>query len=65
MAYALTLFLYGSLLATLGALVFGLYVYFKGGEANEKWGNKAMQYRIYFQALALFIMFCLLMFKIK
>lgn len=34
------------------ALLFGISVYAKGGEANKKYSNKAMQWRIGLQFLA-------------
>lgn len=44
-----------ALLATLGVLAFGVFALFKGGEFNEKWGNRAMRWRIIMQAIALLI----------
>ena len=50
------LYLLGSaMFLTVASLVFGLLSLFKGGAFNEKYGNKAMQLRITFQALALLI----------
>lgn len=49
-----------SLLATVGSLVFGLFSYFKGGDFNKKWGNKAMRYRVIFQGLSV-ILFMLIL----
>lgn len=46
-----------AMIATLGALAFGLCVFFKGGEANRKYSNAAMRWRIMLQALALFLFF--------
>ena len=42
-----------AMLATLVSLAFGLFSFFKGGEFNRKHGNRAMQMRVFFQALAL------------
>jgi len=41
------------LTATVGALAFGLFALFKGGDFNRKYGNRAMQGRILLQAIAL------------
>jgi len=41
------------LAATVGALAFGLFALFKGGDFNRKYGNRAMQGRILLQAIAL------------
>ena len=40
-------------IATLGALVIGLFSMIKGGEFNKKYGNKLMQYRVMLQGVAL------------
>jgi hypothetical protein len=50
-----------SLIATVGALVFGLVALYKGGEFNTKYGNRAMQWRILFQAITI-ILFTLMLF---
>ncbi len=42
-----------AMLATLGALGMGLFVMTRGGEFNEKYGNKLMQARVILQATAL------------
>jgi hypothetical protein len=52
-----TLLLILAMVATLGALAFGLGVFFKGGEANRKYGNAAMRWRIILQGLALILFF--------
>ncbi|MBM3467915.1 MAG: twin transmembrane helix small protein [Alphaproteobacteria bacterium] len=49
-----------ALAATAGMLVFGLFSLYKGGEFNRKYGNKAMQWRVLLQAIAL-ILFTLLL----
>ncbi len=46
-----------AMVATLGALAFGLGVFFKGGEAHRKYGNVAMRWRTLLQALALILFF--------
>ncbi len=38
---------------TLGILATGLIAMARGGEFNERWGNKLMRYRIVAQAFAL------------
>ena len=40
-------------LATLGALIIGLFAMVKGGEFNKKHGNKLMQARVMLQGVAL------------
>lgn len=40
-------------LSVLAVLVVGLFSFIKGGEFNEKYGNKLMQSRVYLQGLAL------------
>lgn len=42
-----------AMLATLGALGMGLFAMTRGGEFNEKYGNKLMQARVILQATAL------------
>lgn len=42
-----------AMIATLLALGLGLFAFIKGGEFNEKYGNKLMKARIYFQGAAL------------
>lgn len=42
-----------ALAATVGALAFGLFSLFKGGDFNRKYGNRAMQGRVFLQAIAL------------
>jgi hypothetical protein len=48
--------------ATVGALGFGLFALFKGGEFNEKYGNRAMRWRILLQALTLILFTLMLIF---
>ena len=57
--------LFGTLLvvamvATLISLAFGLFSFFKGGEFNKKYGNRAMQMRVFCQAVAL-VLFAILL----
>lgn len=42
-----------AMLATLGALGMGLFAMTRGGEFNQKYGNKLMQARVILQATAL------------
>lgn len=44
-----------AMVATLGALGMGLYSMTRGGEFNEKYGNKLMQLRVALQAAALLL----------
>lgn len=46
--------------ATLVSLAFGLFSFFKGGDFNKRHGNRAMQMRVFFQALAL-VLFAILL----
>lgn len=50
------------LLATVGALGFGLFTLMKGGEFSRAHSNQAMRWRILLQACALIIFFLLLVF---
>ncbi|MES2607987.1 MAG: HIG1 domain-containing protein [Pseudomonadota bacterium] len=52
-----------ALACTLGSLVFGLTVYFKGGALNAKFGNAAMRWRVTFQMIALMLFVLLLWMK--
>ena len=49
-----------AMIATLLSLGFGLFSFFKGGEFNQKYGNRAMQMRIVFQTVAL-VLFAILL----
>jgi hypothetical protein len=51
-----------ALAATVGALGFGLFALFKGGEFNAKYGNRAMQWRIVLQASAIILFTLMLLF---
>ena len=48
------------LLLTLGALGFGLYGMMRGGKYTGDRANKMMQWRIIFQAIAIFIIMMML-----
>lgn len=52
-----------ALACTLGSLVFGLTVYFKGGVLNAKYGNTAMRWRVTFQMITLMLFVLLLWMK--
>ena len=43
--------------ATVGALGFGLFALFKGGEFNRLYGNRAMRWRVILQGIALLLLF--------
>jgi hypothetical protein len=51
-----------ALIATVGALAFGLFALYKGGEFNAKYGNRAMQWRIALQAIAIILFTMMLIF---
>ena len=44
-----------AMLAVLAALGMGLYAMTRGGEFNQKYGNKLMQLRVALQAVALLL----------
>jgi hypothetical protein len=50
-----------ALAATVAALLFGLFVLFKGGEFSQKYGTKAMQWRVILQATAIILFTILLL----
>ena len=50
--FAIILMVVGMVL-TLGILATGLIAMARGGEFNDRWGNKLMRYRIVAQAFAL------------
>ncbi len=52
-----------SLFGTVASLISGLLVYFLGGEWNRLYGNKAMQARVAFQGLSLFLFLCMLLLR--
>jgi hypothetical protein len=47
-----------AMLAVVGALFIGLFAMARGGEFNEKYGNRMMRYRVILQGIAL-LMFAL------
>lgn len=49
-----------ALVATFGVLVFGLVAMARGGEFNQRYGNKLMRARVLLQGLAL-LLFAILM----
>ena len=57
----LTTLLLIAMLATLGALAVGLAGFFHGGEFNRKYGNRLMQARVALQAVAVLLLFMLLL----
>jgi hypothetical protein len=56
----LTILLGFALLAVVGALVFGLYSFLRGGEFNAKHSNEVMRWRVILQGVALLIFFLIL-----
>lgn len=55
--------LIAAIVCTTASLIFGLATLFKGGEFSKKYSNKAMQWRVTFQALALLAFGSLLFFS--
>lgn len=45
---------------TVSSLVFGLFIYFKGGASYRQHANAAMRFRVLFQGLTLILFFILL-----
>lgn len=45
-----------ALLAVLGALGFGLYSLYRGGDFNRSWSNKAMRLRVLLQFIAILVL---------
>lgn len=43
-----------SMIIVLAVLVAGIFIMTKGGEINEKYGNKLMRARVYMQGIAIF-----------
>jgi hypothetical protein len=56
----LTVLLILAMAATLGVLAVGLAGFFHGGEFNRKYGNKLMQLRVALQAVAVVLLFIIL-----
>ena len=54
---------FASLTATVMTLIFGLIAYFSGGVLNQRYGNKAMRWRVLFQGITLLLFLCLLLIK--
>lgn len=61
----LKILLIGAMIATLGALAFGLFNMFKEGKEADERSNRLMRLRILFQALAILIFSVLLFLKAK
>lgn len=61
----LKILLIGAMIATLGALTFGLFNMFKEGKEADERSNRLMRLRILFQALAILIFSVLLFLKAK
>ena len=59
--YNITLFI--SLFVVLAILAWGLITMARGGEYNKSKSNLIMRYRIVFQAIAILIFVCLLLYK--
>ncbi|MDA0764469.1 MAG: twin transmembrane helix small protein [Proteobacteria bacterium] len=59
--YNITLFI--SLFTVLAILAWGLITMARGGEYNKSKSNMIMRYRIVFQAIAILIFVCLLLYK--
>ena len=53
MAIFATILMVIGMLATLGVLATGIISMARGGEFNERWGNRLMRYRIVAQGFAL------------
>jgi hypothetical protein len=45
-----------ALVAVLGALGFGLYSLYRGGDFGRSWSNKAMRLRVLFQFIAILVL---------
>ncbi len=44
------------LILVLGALGFGVYTMYRGGEYSLRWSNKAMRLRVLLQAIAILVL---------
>lgn len=53
MSGILTFLLVVAMLAVLGALFVGLFAMVRGGEFNDKYGNRMMRWRVILQGIAL------------
>ena len=58
-----TVLLFSLIFATALVLVIGIVLMARGGEANRKYGNKMMVWRVTLQALALAVFAILVMLK--
>lgn len=45
-----------AIVATIGALLFGIYALFRGGDFSRSWSNKAMRWRIIAQLIAVLVL---------
>ncbi len=61
MGLGITLLVVGLMMATLGVLVAGVIVMARGGEANRKYGNKMMVWRVGLQGLTLAVVVALML----
>lgn len=63
MGTGITFVVIGLMLATLGVLIAGIVVMARGGETNQKYGNKMMVLRVALQAMAIALVAVLMMLK--
>ena len=61
MGMGITLLVVGLMMATMGVLVAGVILMARGGEANRKYGNKMMVWRVALQGLTLAVVVLLLL----
>jgi len=59
----LTILILLALIAVLGVLITGIVSMFRGGEFNEKYGNKLMQMRVIIQFIAVILIGLAFMFR--
>ncbi len=52
-----------SMLAVLGALLFGIYSLFRGGDFGRSWSNKAMRMRVLLQFIAVLILIAAMLYS--
>ena len=55
MSYIFYILMTLALIAVIASLLMGLFVMARGGELNEKYGNKLMQARVLLQGLAILL----------
>lgn len=60
MTTILTILLGVALLSVVGALIFGLYAFLRGGDYNAKHSNEIMRWRVILQGIALLVFFLIL-----